>query len=70
MGTVLLGGLTLTAERQVEFSVPILGKIPIIQRLVSNRSEVKDKQILLILVRPTIILRTESEEDAMAQLSH
>ena len=69
MGTVLLGGLTLTAERQVDFGVPVLSKIPFLQRLVSNRSDVRDKQILLILVRPTIILRSESEEDAMAQLN-
>ena len=69
MGTILLGGLTLTAEREVEYGVPILGKIPIVQRLFSNRSDVKDKQILLILVKPTIILKGESEEDAIAALS-
>ena len=70
MGTILLGGLTLTAERQIESGVPFFSKIPIIQRFFSNRSDVKDKQILLILVRPTIILKSEAEEDAIAALEH
>jgi general secretion pathway protein D len=67
-GTVLLGGLTLTAEKDIEAGVPILSKIPIINRFFSNRSEVKDKQILLVLVKPTIILRDEAEEDAIAAM--
>ena len=67
-GTVMLGGLTLTAETEVESGVPVLSKIPIIGRLFSNRSEVKDKHILLILVKPTIILKEEAEEDAIAAL--
>ena len=68
MGTVLLGGLTLTAEKDIESGVPGLSKMPLIGRLFSNRSEVKDKQILLILVRPTIILKDEKEEDAIAAM--
>jgi general secretion pathway protein D len=67
-GTVLLGGLTLTAEKEVESGVPILSKIPFISRFFSNRSEVKDKQVLLILVKPTIILKDETEEDAIAAM--
>ena len=67
-GTVLLGGLTLTAEKELESGVPILSKIPIISRFFSNRSEIKDKQVLLILVKPTIILKDEIEEDAIAAM--
>ncbi len=67
-GTVLLGGLTLTAEKEIESGVPILSKIPILNRFFSNRSEVKDKQILLVLVKPTIILKDEAEEDAIAAM--
>jgi len=40
-GTVLLGGLTLTAEQEIEAGVPVLSKIPVLGRLFSNRSEVK-----------------------------
>jgi len=67
-GTVLLGGLTLTAEKEREAGVPGVSKIPLIGRLFSNRSEVKDKQILLILVKPTIILKDEQEAEAVSAL--
>jgi type II secretory pathway component GspD/PulD (secretin) len=67
-GTVLLGGLTLTETREIEAGVPILNKIPLINRFFSNRSKVDDKQILLILVKPTIIIRDEAEEEAVASM--
>lgn len=67
-GTVLLGGLTMSAEYEVEAGVPGLSKLPILGRLFSNRSTVKDKSILLILVKPTIVLRDEAEQDAIASL--
>lgn len=67
-GTVLLGGLTLTATNELESGVPILSQVPILGRFFSNRSEVNDKQVLLILVKPTIVLKDEAEADAMAAL--
>jgi type II secretory pathway component GspD/PulD (secretin) len=67
-GTVLLGGLTLTAQKEIQSGVPVLSKIPILGRLFENRSEVKDKQILLILVKPTIILKEEAEDRAVAAM--
>ncbi|HOQ04049.1 MAG TPA: type II and III secretion system protein [Anaerohalosphaeraceae bacterium] len=67
-GTVLLGGLTMTGEYEIEAGVPALSKLPILGRLFSNRSTVKDKSILLILVKPTIVLREEAEQDAVASL--
>ena len=67
-GTVMLGGLTLAAEEEIEAGVPVLSKIPLLGRIFSNRSEVKDKQILLILVKPTIILKEEVEANAVAAL--
>ena len=67
-GTVLLGGLTLTAEEEIESGTPVLSKLPLLGRLFSNRSEISDKQVLLIMVKPTIVLKEEAEADAMAQL--
>ncbi|MHC4553443.1 MAG: type II secretion system protein GspD [Planctomycetota bacterium] len=67
-GTVLLGGLTLTAVKQIESGAPVLSKMPILGRLFSNRSDVRDKQILLIMVKPSIILQDEQESDAMAAM--
>jgi tetratricopeptide (TPR) repeat protein len=67
-GTILLGGLTLTANRELESGVPVLSKVPVLGRFFSNRSEVRDKQILLIMVKPTIVLKDEAEADAMAAM--
>ena len=66
--TILLGGQTVAGETQLESGVPILKSIPFIGRLFTNKSEVKDKQVLLILVKPTILLKNEQEQAATAAL--
>jgi type II secretory pathway component GspD/PulD (secretin) len=65
-----LGGQRITIEVDKEAGVPILSKIPIIGRLFSNRSTVKDQKILLILVKPTIMLQEEREAEAIAALEN
>jgi len=67
-GTLLLGGQRITEEVDKETGVPVLSKIPIVGRLFSNRSTVKDHKILLILVKPTIILQEEREAEAIAAM--
>ncbi|MBA7602381.1 Type 3 secretion system secretin [subsurface metagenome] len=67
-GTLLLGGQKITEEVEREAGVPVLSKIPVIGRLFSNRSSVKDHKILLILVKPTIILQEEREAEAIAAM--
>jgi type II secretory pathway component GspD/PulD (secretin) len=67
-GTLLMGGQKITAEVKKEAGVPILSKIPIIGRLFSNRSLVRDQKILLILVKPTIMLQEERESEAIAAM--
>jgi len=67
-GTLLLGGQKITVEVEKEAGVPVMSKIPIIGRLFSNRSKIKDQKILLILVKPTIILQEEREAEAIAAL--
>jgi len=67
-GTLLLGGQRITAEIETEAGVPILSKIPLLGRLFSNRSKVKDRKILLILVKPVIILQEEEEAKAIAAM--
>lgn len=61
-GTMLLGGQRLVTEVEVETGVPVLSKIPIINRFFTNRVESKEEQTLLILVKPTILIQTEQEE--------
>ena len=62
-GTLLIGGQTLNGEREREEGVPILSKIPFLKRLFTNRSMAKDDQVLLILIRPTIIIQREREAE-------
>lgn len=61
-GTVLLGGQRLITELEVETGVPVLSKIPIINRFFTNRVESKEEQTLLILLKPTILIQAEQEE--------
>jgi len=67
-GTLLLGGQKITAEIEKEAGVPILSKVPLLGRLFSNRSKVRDHKILLILVKPTIMLQEEGDAEALAKM--
>jgi type II secretory pathway component GspD/PulD (secretin) len=67
--TLLLGGQTLAAETTREQGVPVLSKIPILKRLFTNRATSQDEQILLILVKPTILIQHETEQKQFPQLS-
>jgi type II secretory pathway component GspD/PulD (secretin) len=69
-GTLLLGGQTIAGEVELEQGVPILSKIPFLKRLFTNRSIAKDEQVLLILVKPTIIIQREIEAAQFPLLSN
>ncbi len=60
-GTILLGGQRVSSETEVETGVPVLSKLPFINRFFTNRAEVKEEQTLLILLKPTIIIQSEEE---------
>jgi type II secretory pathway component GspD/PulD (secretin) len=66
-GTLLLGGVKITAEIEKEVGVPILSKIPMIGTLFSNRSKVRDRKVLLILVKPTILIQDETDQEALGE---
>jgi type II secretory pathway component GspD/PulD (secretin) len=68
-GTLLLGGQTLAGEIEREAGVPVLSKIPFLKRLFTNRSTAKDEQVLLILVKPTIVIQREQEQRQFPLLS-
>jgi len=68
-GTLLLGGHKISSEQDKQAGVPILSKIPVIGPLLfSSRSSVRDQKVLLILVKPTIILQEETEQEAIAAM--
>ncbi len=62
-GTLLLGGQKISAETEREKGVPMLSKIPILNRLFTNRAKVRDESTVLIFVKPKIIITREAEED-------
>ncbi len=61
-GTLLLGGQRISNEVEVESGVPVLSKLPVINRFFTNRIESKQEATLIILVKPTIIIQSEEEE--------
>ncbi|MBD1391084.1 pilus (MSHA type) biogenesis protein MshL [Neiella sp. HB171785] len=52
---VVIGGLMSTLRTQADSKVPILGDIPLMGGLFTNKSEVEEKHELVILIRPTIV---------------
>lgn len=61
-GSLLLGGQRLVTEFDVETGVPVLSKIPVLNRFFTNRIESKEEQTLLILMKPTILIQNEEED--------
>ncbi len=61
-GTVLLGGIKRLSEGRNEFGVPILNKIPYINRLFKNVAVGRETQSLMMMVTPRIIIQEEEEE--------
>ncbi len=61
-GTILLGGQRIVSEFEVEAGVPVLSKVPVLNRFFSNRIQTKEEQTLLILLKPTVLIQSEQEE--------
>jgi general secretion pathway protein D len=62
-GTVLLGGIKRLREGRNEFGVPILSKIPYLNRLFKNTAIGRETQSLMMMVTPRIIIQEEEEEN-------
>lgn len=67
-GTILLGGQRLSTEVEVETGVPVLSKIPVLNRFFSNRATAKEQSTLLLLMTPTILIQDELEDQAFPGL--
>jgi general secretion pathway protein D len=61
-GTVLLGGIKRLSEGRNEFGVPLLDKIPYVNRLFKNVGVGRETQSLMMMVTPRIIIAEEEEE--------
>jgi general secretion pathway protein D len=60
-GTVLLGGIKRLSEGRSEFGVPILSKVPYVNRLFRNSAIGRETQSLMMMVTPRIIIQEEEE---------
>jgi general secretion pathway protein D len=54
--TIVLGGLITDNNRRGTTGIPILSKIPVIGALFRNTSKMKDRQELIVLMRPEVAL--------------
>jgi general secretion pathway protein D len=69
-GTLLMGGQTIAAEAEAEQGIPVLSQIPFLKRLFTNTAMARDEQVVLILVKPTILIQREQEDKAFPLLSN
>jgi general secretion pathway protein D len=61
-GTVLLGGIKRLREGRNEIGVPLLSKIPYVNRLFRNVGIGRETDSLMMMVTPRIIIQEEEEE--------
>ena len=61
-GTVLLGGVKQLNEQRLEYGVPVLSKIPWLDRLFRNVGIGRVSTSLMLMVTPRIIILEEEEE--------
>jgi general secretion pathway protein D len=61
-GTVLLGGIKRLQEGRSEFGVPLLSKVPYVDRLFRNVGIGRTTESLMMMVTPRIIIQEEEEE--------
>ncbi len=54
-GTVMIGGVFITIEKEETIQVPVLGDLPLIGQLFRHKEKVNDKNELLIFLTPTLI---------------
>lgn len=60
-GTLLIGGLGSITKDNLTTGVPILSKIPILKLFFTRNQKTHEKSNLVILLRPTILIREEQE---------
>ena len=58
-GTLMIGGLGTTQKTKRSGGVPVLSKVPVLKRIFSRDSDVVERSNLIIILKPTIIIRDE-----------
>ena len=65
-GTLMIGGLGSINKSNLTTGIPILSKIPVLKRLFSLDQKNNKKSNLVILLKPTIIIREEQEANFLS----
>jgi len=60
-GRLIIGGLSRAADYRQESGLPFLANLPLLKRLFNRVAEYKQRQHLLMLVTPTILMQDEQE---------
>ena len=68
-GTILLGGIKRLSEGRNEQGVPMLSKLPYINRLFKNVGIGRETQSLMMMVTPRIIIQEEEEANVLGGIS-
>jgi len=61
-GSILLGGIRRLSDGEQVNGVPVLNKVPYINRLFRNSATIRDSQTLMLMVTPRIIILEEDEQ--------
>lgn len=65
-GTLMIGGLGSINKSNLTTGIPILSKIPVLKRLFSSDQKNNKKSNLVILLKPTIIIKEEQEANFLS----
>ena len=65
-GTLMIGGLGAINKTHLVTGIPILSKIPVLKHLFTRDQKTNDKANLIILLKPTILIREEQEAKFLA----
>src|SRR3972149_5870884 len=65
-GTLMIGGLGSINKSNLTNGIPILSKIPVLKRLFSLDQKSNKKSNLIILLKPTIIIKEEQEANFLS----
>jgi general secretion pathway protein D len=68
-GTILLGGIKRLSEERNEQGVPVLSKLPYINRLFRNVGIGRETSSLMMMVTPRIIIQEEEEANVLGGIS-
>ncbi|TVM03306.1 MAG: hypothetical protein CV087_05765 [Candidatus Brocadia sp. WS118] len=69
-GTLMIGGLGHITKDHLTSGIPILSNIPVLKRLFTRDQKTHDKTNLIILLKPTILIREEHEKNLLSSLSN